>query len=159
MVVRPIEPADLDAILALNNAHEREIGLIDATGLVRLLSLAAHARVIGAAGAFLIALDHDSPPQGPNHAWFLARHSRFLYIDRVCVAQHARKRGLARDLYLDAFAIARARSLPIVCCEVNLDPPNPASDAFHSALGFSEVGRAVLPARGKTVRYLECKAV
>jgi len=28
-VVRPIEPADLVAILGLNNAHEREIGLID----------------------------------------------------------------------------------------------------------------------------------
>jgi predicted GNAT superfamily acetyltransferase len=35
-----------------------------------------------------------------------------------------------------------------------LDPPNPVSDAFHRALGFTEIGRAAL-ANGKTVRYLE----
>jgi predicted GNAT superfamily acetyltransferase len=157
--MRPIEAVDLAAILALNNGHEREIGLIDAGGLARLLSVAAHARVIGAADAFLIALDQETPPQGPNHSWFLARRPRFLYIDRVCVAPHARQQGLARALYLDAFAVARARGLPIVCCEVNLDPPNPASDAFHAALGFSEAGRAFLPTRKKTVRYLERKTI
>jgi predicted GNAT superfamily acetyltransferase len=153
--MRPIESVDLAAILKLNNSHEREIGLIDAGGLARLLSGAAHARVIGAADAFLIALDQETPPQGPNHSWFLARGPRFLYIDRVCVAPHARQQGLARALYLDAFTFARARGLPIVCCEVNIDPPNPASDAFHAALGFFEAGRAFLPTRNKTVRYLE----
>jgi predicted GNAT superfamily acetyltransferase len=150
--MRPIESEDLPAILALNNAHERELGLIDLAGLRKLLSVAAYARVHD--DAFLIALDQDAPPQGPNHAWFLARHPRFLYVDRVCVAAGSRKQGLARALYLDAFAFARARGLPIVCCEVNLEPPNPASDAFHAALGFAEAGRAYLPDRDKTVRYL-----
>jgi predicted GNAT superfamily acetyltransferase len=156
--VRPIEPADLAAILALNNAHAREISLIDEGGLARLLASATHATAIGARGApdaFLVAFDHDTPAQGPNHAWFLARNPRFLYVDRVCVEPRARKQGLARALYADLFAVARARDLPIVCCEVNIDPPNPASDAFHAALGFSESGRAYLSTRNKTVRYLE----
>jgi predicted GNAT superfamily acetyltransferase len=156
--VRPIEPADLPAILALNNAHAREISLIDEGGLARLLASATHAAAIGAVGApdaFLVAFDQDTPSQGPNHAWFLARLPRFLYVDRVCVEQRARKQGLARALYANAFALARARDLPVVCCEVNIDPPNPASDAFHAALGFHETGRAHLPARNKTVRYLE----
>jgi predicted GNAT superfamily acetyltransferase len=156
--VRPIEPADLAAILALNNAHAREISLIDEGGLARLLAIATHATAIGVLGApdaFLVAFDQDTPPQGPNHAWFLARHPRFLYVDRVCVEARARKQGLARALYADAFAVARARHLPIVCCEVNIDPPNPASDAFHAALGFCETGRAYLSTRNKTVRYLE----
>jgi predicted GNAT superfamily acetyltransferase len=156
--VRPIQRADLAAILALNNAHAREIGLIDEAGLARLIANAAHATAIGAPAApdaFLVAFDHGTPPQGPNHAWFLARNPRFLYVDRVCVDPRARKRGLARSLYADVFAVARARDLPVVCCEVNFDPPNPGSDAFHAALGFSEVGRAYLPARNKSVRYLE----
>lgn len=42
---------------------------------------------------------------------------------------------------------------PVVCCDVNLDPPNPASDSFHAGFGFAEVGRARL-ASGKQVRYL-----
>jgi hypothetical protein len=41
-----------------------------------------------------------------------------------------------------------------VVCEVNADPPNPASDAFHTALGFAEVGSASIHAGSKTVRYL-----
>ena len=39
-------------------------------------------------------------------------------------------------------------------CEVNCDPPNPVSDAFHAALGFREIGRARIVERSKTVRYL-----
>jgi predicted GNAT superfamily acetyltransferase len=155
--VRPIRTVDLAAILALNNAHAREISLLDEGGLARLLASATLATAIGSAGApdaFLVAFDHDTPPQGPNHAWFLARHPRFLYVDRVCVEARARMRGLARALYSDAFGVARGRDLPVVCCEVNIDPPNPASDAFHGALGFAETGRAYLPGRNKTVRYL-----
>jgi hypothetical protein len=156
--MRPIEQADLRAIVALNNANEREMSGTDVQGLTRFLAHAAHARVVGEVGkplAFLIAFDHATPPQGPNHAWFLARHSRFLYVDRVCVAPSARRRGLARSLYDDVFVRARVRSLPLVCCEVNLEPPNPDSDAFHAALGFAEVGQAWLADRGKRVRYLE----
>jgi uncharacterized protein len=41
-----------------------------------------------------------------------------------------------------------------VVCEVNISPPNPASDAFHAALGFAEVGSASVYGESKTVRYL-----
>jgi predicted GNAT superfamily acetyltransferase len=40
------------------------------------------------------------------------------------------------------------------CCEINVDPPNLASDRFHEAFGFAEVGSALLAERAKTVRYL-----
>jgi predicted GNAT superfamily acetyltransferase len=33
-------------------------------------------------------------------------------------------------------------------------PPNPASDAFHAALGFVEVGTASVHDGSRTVRYL-----
>lgn len=42
----------------------------------------------------------------------------------------------------------------MVCCEVNSDPPNPASDAFHARLGFAEVGAAAIHGGAKSVRYL-----
>ena len=157
-IVRPIEPADLPAVIALNNAHTAEMGPVDEPYLRQLLAAAVLTSAIGPAGdpdAFLIAFDHRTPPQGPNHAWFLARRENFLYIDRLCVHARARRRGLARELYRHAFEAASARGTPIVCCEVSFDPPNPGSDAFHAALGFAPVGKAHLPERGKTVRYYE----
>jgi predicted GNAT superfamily acetyltransferase len=42
----------------------------------------------------------------------------------------------------------------LIACEVNADPPNPASDAFHAALGFKPVGLAAIHGGSKTVRYL-----
>ncbi len=65
-----------------------------------------------------------------------------------------RKRGLANRLYDDLFRAAAAAGHERVVCEVNSDPPNPASDAFHAALGFGEVGRAGIHGGAKTVRYL-----
>src|SRR5256885_1162887 len=156
--VRPIAPADVPAILHLNNAHSVEMGRVDLEKLRAFLGVAALATAIGPAArpdAFLLAFDHDAPAQGPNHAWFLARRERFLYVDRVCVHARARRRGLARALYSHALAEAARRGLPTLCCEVNTDPPNPASDAFHASFGFVEVGRAFLPDRGKSVHYLE----
>lgn len=156
--LRPIDLADQAAVLALNNAHAVELSWLDAAGLVALLSHAALALAsgpVGAPHAFLLAFDHSTPQQGPNHAWFLARHSHFLYVDRVCVVPSARGKGLARGLYEAAFRQARDRGISRVCCEVNTAPPNPGSDAFHAALGFVEVGRRTLVERAKSVRYLE----
>ena len=42
----------------------------------------------------------------------------------------------------------------MLVCEVNCEPPNPASDAFHAAVGFTEVARAAIHRGSKVVRYL-----
>jgi predicted GNAT superfamily acetyltransferase len=59
----------------------------------------------------------------------------------------------------EACILARAESdgHSMICCEVNVDPPNPASDAFHASLGFHEIGRASM-ANGKVVRYTKAIA-
>lgn len=148
--------ADLARVLALNNAHATETSALTMTELERLLDQAAVAVGFeGGAGAFLIALDQAGDYDSPNFSWFRARHSRFFYIDRVVTAPDRRGQGLARRLYAALIAEARRLDCPVVGCEVNIDPPNPVSDAFHAALGFVEVGTAILPGRGKTVRYLE----
>ncbi len=50
---------------------------------------------------------------------------------------------------------ARQAGQTRVVCEVNLDPPNPASDAFHANMGFVEIGQAAIHNGAKTVRYFE----
>ncbi len=150
----PISIANEAAVLALNNAHARELSWLEVPALRALVDQAFSVQVIGEGDAFLLALDHTATYDSPNFAWLKARYSRFVYVDRVAVAARARGRGLARKLYEDLFARAKSAGHGLIVCEVNVLPPNPSSDAFHAALGFTEVGRAAQPDRGRTVRYL-----
>ena len=154
MHLQPISTADEAVVLALNNAHAVELSWLDAARLTHLLGQAFHARRIGDLDAFLVAFDQAADYDSPNYLWFRERYARFVYVDRVVVAPGARGRGLARRLYADLFDRAMRAGHDLVVCEVNADPPNPASDAFHAALDFAEVGRASIHDGSKTVRYL-----
>jgi predicted GNAT superfamily acetyltransferase len=142
------------ALLALNNAHARELSWLEPERLEYLVGEALLARRIGEIDAFLLAFDQDARYDSPNFLWFRARYPRFAYVDRIVVAASARGRGCARRLYDDLFEHAVRIGHDRVVCEVNQDPPNPASDAFHAALGFVEVGTANIYDGSRTVRYL-----
>ena len=152
--IRPITGADLAAVLDLNNRHARELSLLDAAKLDRLVGEAYLALQAGRGDAFLLAFDQGADYDSPNYLWFKARYPRFAYVDRVAVAGHARGKGLARRFYEALFEKARADGHEMVACEVNRDPPNPESDAFHAAMGFEEVGNAAIYGGERTVRYL-----
>jgi uncharacterized protein len=147
----------LRQVLALNDAVSDMTSPLDAPRLRRLLDWASLAPGIveadGSLLAFLIGMAPGSGYDSPNYRWFNDRMTSFAYVDRVVVAPAAQGRGLARRLYAAFADHADRRRLGPLVCEVNLTPPNPASDAFHAALGFSEAGRADL-GRDKSVRYL-----
>jgi predicted GNAT superfamily acetyltransferase len=103
---------------------------------------------------FCIALDHDAKYQNPNFEWFCRKYRRFVYIDRVVVAAHARGQGIARQMYSDLKLASKNADHSVIGSEIKVGPPNLASDRFHDAFGFVEVGRAFLADRAKTVRYL-----
>jgi len=142
-------------MLALNQAHHAETSSLDEPKLQALIAQAFHLGLRRrGADAFLIALDQDALSASPNFQWFKNRYRRFVYVDRVIVAPPRRGQGLARGLYQELFAVAAQAGHGLIGCEVNVDPPNPVSDAFHEALGFSEVGRAAIHDGAKFVRYL-----
>ncbi|NDW06717.1 GNAT family N-acetyltransferase [Jiella pacifica] len=150
-----VRAADLATLLALNNDHAAELSLLDAASFERLLGNAFLARQSTGADAFVVAFDETGDYDSPNFLWFKKRYERFLYIDRVVVAPAARGRGLARALYDSVFAAADSAGIGRVVCEINIDPPNPASLRFHETLGFRQVGGATLYPSGKTVGYHE----
>lgn len=143
------------ALLALNNAHAVELSWLEPERLAHLVGQAFVALRIGVADALLLTFDQAADYDSPNFLWFRERYDRFVYVDRIVVADAARGRGLARRLYDDLFAAAKAAGHERIVCEVNSDPPNPGSDAFHAALGFVPVGTAEIHGGKKTVTYLE----
>lgn len=152
MQIRPITREDFPALLALNAEQVRYLSPLDPARLAHLHAQSAWHRVVeddGGVLAFLLAfapgIDYDSP----NYRWFETRGGRFLYVDRVVVGAAAQGRGCGRCLYDALFEFARTSAFDEIVCEYDLDPPNPASAAFHARFGFSEIGRQ--QANGKQV--------
>lgn len=149
----PMTEADLGWAHALNQANAEALASETQSGFKSLFALARFARVVRPEAAFLLAFDAKPAEDSPNFDWFAARHPGALYIDRVAVDDACRGAGHGRTLYEHLFAEAASAGFRAIGAEVNSDPPNPASHAFHRRMGFRAVGEARLPSRGKTVTY------
>jgi uncharacterized protein len=141
MTLRELTRADWPAVLALNLASVRELSELDERRLEWILSLAHRAIVIESERevvAFALAVAPHTAYDSANYRWFDARFERFVYLDRVAVAERLRRRGVATTLYeaMEAAAVPFERMV----CEVNVLPPNPASLAFHGSRGYVQVG-------------------
>ena len=144
---------DQDALIAVNNAHAVELSWVERPQFEAMIHNAVYARGVAPDRGFLIAFDQNALYENINFLWFRARYEHFIYVDRIVVHSAFRGRGVARALYEDLFELARSQSQTVIVCEVNSDPPNPASDIFHKRLGFKHVGDSLIPS-GKRVQYL-----
>lgn len=158
--VRAYGPGDESGVLALNAANVPAVGPLDDD---RLALFADHPAVtfdVGLRQGVLVALFVGLPEgvayASPNYGWFAARHERFAYVDRIALAPAARGTGLAQLLYERWRTAARDAGRAVLCAEVNVEPPNERSLAFHAAQGFVEVGRtAPYGPDGEVVAMLE----
>ncbi|MCW2850133.1 MAG: family N-acetyltransferase [Marmoricola sp.] len=143
MILRPVSAEDHADVLALNERNVELLAPLDEDRLDYLLGIADTAAVIdvdGAFAGFVITFASGSSYDGENFGWFTARFADFSYLDRVVIHEDFRRRGLGSEVY-DELESTSGR--PLFALEVNLDPPNDASLAFHHARGFVEVGQRV----------------
>ena len=154
IALRSPRAGDQETMVALNNEFSAETSVLTAAAMQLLIDAAFFVSIAGHMEAFCIALDQDATYDNPNFNWFRDRLQRFVYVDRVVVAKKAQDFGVAREMCQALKVAAKAAGHTLLCFEVNIAPPNPISDRFHERFGFSEIGRALLPDRGKTVGYL-----
>lgn len=151
VTIVPMTGAFSADILRINRDSQPGVAALDASELQRLQSLSArHCVAIdgeGRVAGYVLAFERDSAYDGEE---FLALRKLlpgpFLYIDQVAVAAEHRRRGVAAALYRGFEGV--------LCCEVNLQPPNPSSSAFHRGCGF-EVIETLSTADGRTVELLK----
>jgi len=142
--IRPLEPADVPALVVINDAAHPAVPITSEAEFADLVShttLGLVAERDGRPVGFLLALEPGRDYASENYRFFSERSQDFLYIDRIVLAADARGGGLGRQLYGRVFDAARERGASEVTCEVNVEPPNPESLAFHAALGFTEVAQ------------------
>lgn len=141
--IRPYTPADLDALVAVNDGAYPAVPITPADELAQLIAMSRVALVVddGAVAGFVVALAPGQPYASENYTWFSARSNDFLYVDRIVLAPRLQGQGVGPRLYAAVAEAARADGATEIDCEVNVRPANPGSLAFHARLGFVEVGR------------------
>lgn len=144
MRIRAISDADVETVLRLNHEAVWALSPLDADGLARHRTEASHVVVCEldeAVAAFAIAYAPQASYDSINYAWHTERFDDFLYLDRIAVSKDFRRRGIASALYdhLEATAVPHLRMV----CEVNSQPPNEESLAFHDARGYRRIGHLV----------------
>jgi uncharacterized protein len=164
--IRDLQRADLDAALAINNANVPAVNELDLGELTRLHGFAAAALGAdrdtdgigkGGLGGFCLVYGPGEAYSSFNYRWFSAHYDDFVYLDRIAVAAGRRRTGIGRQLYTELVERFTGR-YPVLLCEVNVQPRNDASLAFHHTIGFREVGQQDTDP-GKRVSLLELRLV
>lgn len=158
--LRDATPQDFDAVLRLNAEWEHVTSPLDHAAVMRLHEQASYHRVVASGSkrvvAFLLGIGPGQAYDSPNYRWFDARFREFLYIDRVVVSSAIQRAGLGAALYDDVRDFAAGRAMRRLVCEVDVEPMNAPSDAFHTRRGFTEVGTQWVADGKKRVSLREC---
>ncbi len=151
--LREYAAEDAAAVLRMNAESVAVLSPLNKDRLRLLAGMCSlHLVAVGPAGVigFILGFTDGTAYDSVNYRWFAFRLKRFLYIDRMVVGPSFRECGVGRAFHAAAEQYAEATGLAWIVGEIDLDPPNPKSLAYHERLGFIEVGRQTLPS-GKVV--------
>ena len=155
VTLRPFQLHDTAAVLAMNLASEKFLSPLNETRLHQLRKQSAlfwvaekHSQLVG----FLMGFCANAGYNSINYQWFDQRLQHFLYIDRVVVAEAARGLGLGTQFYDAVADWAIHHQLVWLAAEIDIEPPNPGSLAFHQQRGFVAVADQILNSTGGTKR-------
>jgi hypothetical protein len=140
--IRQVAPKDFTQILRLNEQALPQVSPVDLDKLIWFTQVAPYFRVAEArnkVAGFLIAIAEDCAYPSQYFQWFCERYNRFIYIDRIIVADWARGNRIAWRLYEDVEQFAVSSAYPLTA-DVYSQPPNEISLAFHEKYGFTVIG-------------------
>ena len=152
-----LTPTDIPRLVELNDAASPAVPITSESEMAALLDSAGFtfaARDGEILIGFVIGMRAGADYASENYRFFDSRSSDFLYVDRIVIDEAQRGSGRGRALYAAVFELARVEALREVTCEVNLDPPNPGSLAFHDRLGFTRIGEQETKGGSVTVALL-----
>ena len=156
VTLRKAGPTDLEAVLCLNEVSVPAVNSVDMEQMRWFAGNAAYFTVAilrEKLAGFLIGMRPGTTYASPNYRWFCDRYDDFGYVDRIAIAEDARRLGLATRLYRD-FEASLPASVNMLTCEVNIVPPNHSSMRFHAEYGFDTVGTQTLDSGRKEVALM-----
>jgi len=143
--LRKFETKDLQSILRINEESVHFLAPMDEARLHMLQSWSACIRVAeyeGKAAGFLVTFEDGSDYDSVNYHWFSTHLKKFVYIDRIVIDQAYRGKGIGQQFYThlkDTQNHTQPQSCFWLAAEIDIEPRNDRSLAFHKQQGFVEV--------------------
>lgn len=141
LTIRPADARDVADIVVANNAEIPAVSELDADKALELIDLAETAivaEVDGTFAGFVFGLPSGIDSfRATNYRWFEEQLDDYLYVERIVVADGNQGRGIGRRFYDHLIETSDRAHL---VSEVNTDPRNDASLAFHDRFGFEPIG-------------------
>jgi predicted GNAT superfamily acetyltransferase len=151
--VAVLSPLDGDRLAALAEwAHRFDLVEVDHGNGTDDAGGADGVQVAGFVVTFGPGTGYDSV----NYRWFADRYGEsFYYLDRIVIDPQWRRTGVGSAVYdaVEDIALPYGRMV----LEVSLDPPNPASTAFHERRGYRQVARLGDPGHVVALMSLESR--
>jgi hypothetical protein len=143
--VRALSLSDCEEVLRINSESLPGVACLDRTELERLVAMPnEHLAIDGPEDrlvGYLLAFRGDASYDGEEFLRFVEMAlESFIYIDQVAVDARFRRGRVASTLYGVLEWRAKRSLAAYLCCEINLNPPNPTSLAFHRNKGFNQTG-------------------
>tara|TARA_A100001037_G_C15082873_1_gene605140 strand:- start:411 stop:911 length:501 start_codon:yes stop_codon:yes gene_type:complete len=156
-MIRQITPQDLASVLAINNEAVPAVNALTASELSDIVNISEKAWVVDEGDKIvgvLIVLGPRESYGSANYTWLNSQFTNFCYVDRIIIATSGKRNGYGKALYLALEEHAVSTGVEMLLCEVNVEPENPQSMAFHESLGWVPFqDREHGP--GKIVRYFK----
>jgi len=148
--VRQMTTDDFSWVIALNQRHVPAVS--DAEGdrftyLFERSAIALTAWIDDHPAGFSLTMTQGLDYDSSNYQWFAEQYENFIYLDRVVVDESFHRSGVGRALYAETerqglIEVPRAEVFGL---EVNVEPRNDVSLAFHEQLGFRELVQRPTP--------------
>lgn len=153
---------DERSVLELNAQAVPAVASLDSLELRRLCRISQRHTVVenelGIVVAYAMIFDHLDDYDGEEFRVFRREVAEeFVYVDQIVVSATARGSGIGRGIYEHARTVAATPGPATLCCEVNLVPPNPQSEAFHRHIGFERL-QTLNTSDGRIVQLLVKRA-
>ncbi len=139
VMIRPITPHDIEAVLAINNDAVPAVNSLTTNELTDIINFSEKAWVVDEGDKIvgvLIVLGPGESYGSANYTWLANQFRNFCYVDRIIIADSGKRKGYGKALYLALEEHAASTGTEVLLCEVNVEPENPQSMAFHASLGW-----------------------
>lgn len=136
---------DFESVYEINQESVPQVFDLDAGEFSLLLELCEYSKVAeidNEVAGYLFVLGKGLKYDGDEYNWFCQNLSeKFLYIDQVAIAEKWKGMGCGTQLYKDLENYAVRNRINMLACEINYQPLNEVSMAFHRKSGFRELTR------------------